>query len=216
MRGYIGRTHEFQDPAYAKDWSERFIPTGERLKLFDIMIERVRARTLPSQHIVELGIGPGYLADRLMTQLAYITYEGVDFSQPMLKLAGEHLLHHQGRLTLTYVNLLNPDWASQLEHPIGAFLSSWTLHDLGGERETSRIYQDCHDHLATGGILLNGDFVKPAGTQLEFEPGRFPIDRHLDLLRAAGFRAASCLAFLEQELENPTSAQNYACLEAIT
>jgi SAM-dependent methyltransferase len=215
MRGYIGRTHEFHDPGYAKDWSDRFFPSRERLKLFDIMVERVRARTLPSQHIVELGIGPGYLADRLMTRLSYVTYEGVDFSQPMLKLAGEHLSHHQGRLTLTYVNLLNSDWASELKHPIGAFLSSWTLHDLGAERETTRIYQDCHDHLAKGGILLNADFVKPVGTLLEFEPGRFPIDRHLELLLAAGFGGARCLAFLEPELENPTSSQNYACLEAI-
>ena len=45
-------------------------------------------------------------------------------------------------------------------------------------------------------------------------PGRFPIARHLELLRGAGFGAPASLCHFEPEIAAPTSAQNYACLVA--
>lgn len=62
---------------------------------------------------------------------------------------------------------------------------------------------------------MNGDFIKPEGTRHDYEVGRFSIDRHLEYLRAAGFRDAQCLAHLEPNIEDPTAAQNYACLVAV-
>jgi len=94
-------------------------------------------------------------------------------------------------------------------------VSTWALHDLGGEEATRSVYAACRRLLPDGGLLLNGDFVKPDGTVHEYESGRFAVDRHLELLRAAGFREAHCLVFLEPELDDPTSAQNYACIEAL-
>jgi hypothetical protein len=63
-------------------------------------------------------------------------------------------------------------------------------------------------------MLVNGDFIKPEGTTWAYEPGRFKIDRHLDLLREAGFADPKSLAIFEPNIENPTAAQNYACLVA--
>jgi hypothetical protein len=66
-----------------------------------------------------------------------------------------------------------------------------------------------------GGLLANGDFIKPDDTDWAFEPGRFPIDRHLELLSSAGFQDPRSLAHLESNTVDPTAAQNYACLIAI-
>jgi hypothetical protein len=49
---------------------------------------------------------------------------------------------------------------------------------------------------------------------INFEPGRFEVDRHLDLLRQAGFQNPKSLALFEHNLDSPTAAQNYACLIA--
>ena len=62
--------------------------------------------------------------------------------------------------------------------------------------------------------LINGDFIKPDGTTWDYEPGRFEIARHLELLRRAGFASPSLLATYELNTETPTAAQNYACLIA--
>jgi hypothetical protein len=77
------------------------------------------------------------------------------------------------------------------------------------------VYARCHEVLPDGGLLANGDFIKPNGTSWDYEPGRFEIGRHLELLRAAGFAEPRSLAHLEPNTENPTPAQNYACLVAV-
>ena len=77
------------------------------------------------------------------------------------------------------------------------------------------MYARCYETLDPGGVLVNGDFIKPEGTSSEFEPGRFAIARHIELLHAAGFADARCLAHLEANREHPTSAQNYACFVAV-
>lgn len=48
----------------------------------------------------------------------------------------------------------------------------------------------------------------------EYEPGRLEIVKHIELMRGAGLNNAECLVVLEEEIESPTAAQNYACLKA--
>jgi hypothetical protein len=98
---------------------------------------------------------------------------------------------------------------------VGAIVSTWALHDLGGETNTAKVYRGCRFVLPTDGVLLNGDFVKPDGARQEFEAGRFEISRHLEILQEAGFRDSQCLVFLEKELKAPTPANNYACFRAV-
>jgi len=215
MPKYVGADHEFHDSAFVQGWADRFVPTPERLRLFDTIIARLADGPLPARHIVELGIGPGYLAQRLLQALPDVTYEGVDFSEPMLEIAARRLRAHAGRIRYTRADLLHEDWPGRIQGAAGAVVSTWALHDLGGAEATRSVYAACRRLLPDGGLLLNGDFVKPDGTVHEYESGRFAVDRHLELLRAAGFREAHCLVFLEPELDDPTSAQNYACIEAL-
>ena len=76
------------------------------------------------------------------------------------------------------------------------------------------VYARCFETLPKGGVLVNGDFIKPEGTAWDYEPGRFGIADHLELLRQAGFAAPASLHHFEPEIEQPTAAQNYACLVA--
>jgi hypothetical protein len=99
--------------------------------------------------------------------------------------------------------------------PVNAVVSTWALHDLGSQENVAAVYAKSAKTLAAGGVLLNGDFIKPDGATQEFEPGRFEIARHLELLRKAGFRDPECLALLEKEKRSPTPAQNYACFKGV-
>ena len=77
------------------------------------------------------------------------------------------------------------------------------------------VYARCFEVLPKCGVLVNGDFIKPAGTAWEYEAGRFEIARHLELLRQAGFASPASLNHFEPEIDEPTAAQNYACLVAV-
>jgi len=216
MKRIIGAEHEFHDSRYAQDWAARFDPTPERLQLFDLIISQLQSRSLPARHILELGIGPGYLASRLLEANPNVTYEGIDFSRPMLDLAAVRLRNFGDRVRFTQAHLVEDSWERSMSQPVGAILSTWALHDLGSEASTSAVYRKCKFVLPLQGILLNGDFIKPEGATFEYEPGRFPAKRHIEILSDLEFYEVECLGVFELELENPTPAQNYACFKAVS
>jgi SAM-dependent methyltransferase len=215
MSGFVGAKHEFHDPDFVRGWIDRFVPTPPRLRLFDMILAQIARPGLPSAHVVELGIGPGYLARHILERNPNVSYEGLDFSQPMFAVARETLGDLIDRVTLTAADLLDNAWPERLSRRPGAIVSTWALHDLGSEQAVADVYRCCHEALPPGGVLVNGDFIKPDGTAHEYEAGRFPIARHLELLRAAGFEAPRCLEHFEPNIETPTTAENYACFVAV-
>ena len=214
MTPIVGADHEFHDAEYAADWAGRFEPTPDRLALFDLMLSELRSRVPPAGRVVELGIGPGYLAAHLLDALPAVRYHGIDFSRPMLDIAARRLRPYASRVAFTQADLLADPWWQDLAGPADAVVSTWALHDLGGQARVEHVYAGCARALGDLGLLLNGDFIKPDGAVHEYEPGRFDIALHLDMLRRVGFEAAECLRVFEEELEAPTAAQNYACFRA--
>ncbi|MCP4367479.1 MAG: hypothetical protein GY797_05085 [Deltaproteobacteria bacterium] len=66
MSDVIGAQHKFHDEKFVVGWAERFTPTPERLELFNVMLSELKSHIPPNGCVVELGIGPGYLADYLL------------------------------------------------------------------------------------------------------------------------------------------------------
>jgi SAM-dependent methyltransferase len=215
MSGYVGATHEFHDADFVRGWANRFVPTPDRLALFDMVLGEIGRPSVPNAHVVELGIGPGYLARHILQRNPRITYEGLDFSEAFFEIARETIGDLAHRMRLTKADLMDQAWPSKLSSIPGAIISTWALHDLGGQQAVADVYARCHETLPTGGVLVNGDFIKPDGTSFDYEPGRFEIERHLELLRAAGFSAPQCLRHFERNLENPSGSENYACILAV-
>ena len=215
MSGYVGAKHEFHDAAFVRGWADRFVPTAPRVQLFDMILDQIARPDLPNTHVVELGLGPGYMARHILERNRKVSYEGVDFSEVFFEIAKETVGDLMDRVTLTRADLMDQDWPRKLTRTPGAIISTWALHDLGSQQAVADVYARCYETLPAGGVLVNGDFIKPDGTTWDYEPGRFEISRHIELLRQAGFFDPRSLAHLEANIENPTTAQNYACLVAI-
>jgi SAM-dependent methyltransferase len=215
MAGFVGAQHEFHNAAFVRGWADRFVPTAPRLQLFDLILDQIRQPGVPNSHVVELGIGPGYMARHILQRDKTISYEGLDFSNVFFDIARETVGDMLPRVTLTKADLMDQSWPNRLSKDPGSIISTWALHDLGGQQAVADVYARCYETLPTGGVLVNGDFIKPDGTTFDYEPGRFEVGRHLELLRNAGFRDPKSLALFEQNLKDPTAAQNYACLVAV-
>ena len=214
MTKIIGADHEFHDSAFAAGWAERFVPTPERLALFELMSTELQANIPADGLVVELGIGPGYLAHHLLKAMPRLRYCGVDFSAPMLAIAETRLAAYAERVTYVQTDLINDPWWTRLPASVDAIVSTWALHDLGSQDHVEQVYRNCVGVLRDDGLLLNGDFIKPDGAIFGYEAGRFEIGRHLEMLRRAGFGHVECLQLFETEIEAPTAAHNYACLMA--
>jgi SAM-dependent methyltransferase len=203
MSQIVGATHQFHDREYSCDWASRFVPTPERRQLFETIYGAIITALSPDSRIVELGIGPGYFAEYLLGRMPSIRYYGIDFSTPMLGLARMRLSQWRERVAFIQADLVTDHWWATLPLPIDGIVSTWALHDLGSELLTEKVYSACRAILRSGGILLNGDFIKPDNAKHRYEPGRFEIGRHIQLLKRVGFSQAECLITLESEMETP-------------
>ena len=179
----IGADHEFHDEQFAADWANRFIPTPERMELFNLILSELMAHIPSDGLVVELGIGPGYLAEHLLTAMPKVRYIGIDFSLPMLDIARDRLESFGDRIKYVQADLLKDSWWMATNGPVDGIVTTWALHDLGGQKNTSFVYKASAQLLREGGIFLNGDFIKPEKTRHEYEPGRFKIHIHLKLKR---------------------------------
>ena len=214
MSGFVGAQHEFHDAEFVRGWASRFVPTEPRLQLFDMILDEVNGLGKATPHVVELGTGPGYMARHILERNDSLTYEALDFSEVFFDVARETIGDLVHRVTFTNADLMQQTWPKKLSKQPDAIISTWALHDLGGREPVADVYARCYETLPEGGVLVNGDFIKPDGTTWDYEPGRFEIDLHLDFLRKAGFTDPKSIAHLEPNIEDPTAAQNYACLVA--
>lgn len=144
-----------------------------------------------------------------------MNYYGIDFSRPMLEIAGKRLGLYSARLDFVQADLVKDAWWTEVTPPVSAMISTWALHDLGSQENVEIVYKNSAQALKHGCIFLNGDFIKPDKAIYEYEPGRFEIATHLEILTRAGFKNAECLIVLEEEIKSPLAAQNYACFKGL-
>lgn len=215
MKGFVGAQHEFHDAAFVQEWANRFVPSPPRLALFDMILAQIRHLPVSDPNVLELGLGPGYMARHILQRHQTLRYEGLDFSAAFLQVAKRTLGELERRVTFTQADLMDQSWPQSLARRPHAIISTWALHDLGIQQAIANVYARCCETLPKDGILVNGDFIKPDGTAWEYEPGRFEVARHLQLLRQAGFANPASLHHFEPEIDQPTAAQNYACLLAV-
>jgi len=214
MAGFVGAQHQFHDAAFVQGWADRFVPTAPRIALFDMILGEIERLGIASANVLELGLGPGYMARHILDRNNTVRYEGLDFSEVFFEVAKRNLGDQAARVTLTKADLMDQSWPNHLTRAPHAIVSTWALHDLGGQQAVADVYARSFEILPKGGILVNGDFIKPDGTAWDYEPGRFEVERHLELLRSAGFQDPVALRHFEREIEQPTAAQNYACMFA--
>lgn len=207
---YVGADHAFHDEVYVKEWAERFSISPARRQLFENIAGLLKAHTRDNALVVELGTGPGFLAEFILEKCPKIDYVGIDFSREMFEIAGERIKRFEGRFRFVQMDLTKDLLANHFETPVDAIISTWSLHDLGSPLAIRHVYRNCRDVL--NGILINGDFIDPVIPGVTYEPGRIPIAKHLEMLEAMEYTGVSCKGVYESDTENPTPANNYACI----
>ena len=179
--------HRFHDVDYVKSYAASINGRRpERLKIFQHAADLIDDLPFDTPHVVELCVGSGLLANVLLTRLQKITYEGVDFSQPMLDLAKDTLASFNDRIALVQANLNTDDWAGMLQRPIHAIVSNMALRDLGSRENVGKTYEQAFRIIEPGGLMFNADLV----LREDSDPGtggRFKVHEHIDALETIGF-----------------------------
>ena len=128
--------------------------------------------------VLDLGLGEGTLASRVLASLPTVHLTGIDASPEMLDRARERLAEHDDRIELLEADLtgLHPPG------PLVAAYSSLTLHNL--ERpEKSALLERLRKRLAPGGPFIWADLIRHDDPVLQ---------EHLTRQRVARARAEGC------------------------
>jgi ubiquinone/menaquinone biosynthesis C-methylase UbiE len=157
----IEAIHDFHSKEYVTQWADRFQVTPIRQKLFQHMGDILQNAINGTGTVLELGIGPGYLAHYLLGRFSKLKYVGLDFSSGMLEISKKNLEPYSSRLSFIQADLTKDDWIHLLNEKCDAIVSTWALHDLGSEANINRVYKNSLSVLKFEGLLINADFIKP-------------------------------------------------------
>ena len=185
--------HDFDDPGYARRWAAQAIArTPARNEFVACIAAQAAVLELPRSTILEYGCGPGFLAERLLTDLEVSDYWLIDCSQPMLDLCARRLRRFHSVTHRVQRDFTRSDWLSGLPCRPDLVVSMQASHEVRSKSKTGRLYQQVLQGLAPAGGFFMCDLITDGGG------GRDPsvflaLDEHLDLLQRAGFERVAPL-----------------------
>ncbi|HJR46118.1 MAG TPA: class I SAM-dependent methyltransferase [Actinomycetota bacterium] len=157
---------------------------------YDELQEQVVTATsgISVRNILELGVGAGETAARLLRAHPQARLVGIDSSEAMLRGAEEILSPQRATLLLQHLSAPLP------ERRFDLVVSALAIHHLEGDAKAD-LFRSVRNCLAPGGLFVVGDVVVPEDPEdavIGNEPGYdFPstIDDQLRWLTEAGFLA---------------------------
>lgn len=146
---------------------------------FDTVVSVVGAGRDAPRRILDLGVGTGNLAERLLESFPHAHLLGIDLVRRFVDLAEERLSRHGARFELRVADVV--DCAHEPEQ-YDLVVTSFVFHHLSDD-DKRRLYTRIQESLCPGGLFLNVDFVDSASP---FWSGAFDALR-IRHLRDAGW-----------------------------
>ncbi|MEU7143591.1 class I SAM-dependent methyltransferase [Nocardia sp. NPDC046473] len=155
-------------PTLARTWIDRWDRQQEgylpdREIMFAVIADAVAANAdHPDPLVLDVACGPGSLGARIRERLPQARVIGIDADPVLLELARTAY-----GFELVDRNLADPAWAAALPNePIDAIVSTTALHWLYLD-QLAALYVQSAKLLRPGGILLNGDDMATAATDID-------------------------------------------------
>lgn len=150
----------WHDPDEAEAWDASagsHLPT--RAEQQELLLALLVDSRIGDGAVLDLGVGSGLVAEAVLDVLPDAALVGVDFSRPMIDLAGDRLRRFGARVHLVVGDLAKPQ---EIELPVGRFravFSVQTLHHLD-DTEKAAAFAWIARLVEPGGLVVVVDRVK--------------------------------------------------------
>jgi cyclopropane fatty-acyl-phospholipid synthase-like methyltransferase len=159
FEGDVPYAEDLQNPNDAKTW----VDAADRKRPFRIHIRRAIVDQLrplaPGSRVLELGSGPGLLAEQVLLHCTAIAkYTLLDFSEPMLEMS-RHRVARYPSTEFVNADFRSEGWMKCLTTPYDAVVSMQAVHEVRHKRHVPKLYGQVHRLLAGNGLFLIADRV---------------------------------------------------------
>lgn len=174
----------------AREWADNAMRRRPcRVGIFVAISRELAAAN--AQKVLELGSGPGFLAERLLMDHPNIEYTALDMSPAMHSLARQRLGASASRVDWVEADFKSDGWSKGLGR-FDAIVTVQAVHELRHKRHVPALYAAVHGLLSPGGTFLMCDrFLESDGigdAALFMTP-----EEHAAALEQGGFRAPALL-----------------------
>ena len=124
-----------------------------RSQVRDHIAARV-AMLAPHARVLELGSGPGFLAQRVLQRCPHLeSYTLLDFSEPMVAMSQERLAAFPAA-SFVLASFKSEDWTSRVVGRFDCILSMQVVHELRNKRHAPRLYEQIYQVLTVPGAIM--------------------------------------------------------------
>ncbi|EPF88207.1 hypothetical protein GCM10025882_27200 [Acinetobacter gyllenbergii] len=172
----------------ALEWQETAnVKRPWRKDFFEYYANLIRQQVSEQYQVLELGSGPGFLAQHLLSQLTNIEYTAFDFSEVMHQLAQEKL-NAAERAHATYIvgNFKAADWQNIFSQKYDLIIIHQALHELRHKCYATDFHRIVKTLLKPQGHYLVCDHLCAAHA-MQNDQLYMTKQEHLDALEQASF-----------------------------
>jgi SAM-dependent methyltransferase len=172
--------------ADAREWAETaMVKRPMRAEVFTRLAEDIAAASPPVRRVLELGSGPGFLAQHLLQALPQVSCVLLDFSPAMHILARERLGTLGDRAEFVERSFKAGGWGEGLG-TFDAIVTLQAVHELRHKRHATALHAEARTLLAPGGQYLVCDHFAGEGGMTDTAL-YMTVEEHRDALEQAGF-----------------------------
>jgi ubiquinone/menaquinone biosynthesis C-methylase UbiE len=185
---------DFLSEDAAEKWAEEAeAKLLSRINFFAAFVKAITAHTPHLSNIIELGSGPGFLAEYILTRCPEIErYTLLDFSPHMLAISRKRLEAFGPRGSFLQVDFKQSGWADRADTAYDCIVTIQAVHELRHKRHAPLFYKECSRILKNGGLLLVCDRLPQDDS--DRERALFMTDQEqLAAIRQAGFEHVQVL-----------------------
>ncbi|MDX2021145.1 MAG: class I SAM-dependent methyltransferase [Deltaproteobacteria bacterium] len=123
--------------------------------------ELLRGTNPAPRRVLELGSGPGLLADAILKVCDLDNYTLFDFSLPMLDMSRKKLASHPSA-EFVCGDFKHKDWTASLVPSFDVVVAMQAVHEIRHKRHVPELYRQSCSVLRPGGLLVVCDHTPPA------------------------------------------------------
>ena len=158
-----------------------------RKDFFDYYANLIRTHASDQCRILELGAGPRFLAQHLLSQLPNIQYTAFDFSEAMHQLAQQKLTpSERARANYLIGNFKEPEWQNAVNQKYDFIIIHQALHELRHKKYAADFHKKVTTLLEPQGCYLVCDHLY-APHAMQNDQLYMNKQEHIDALKAAAF-----------------------------